>query len=88
MEWRVKPDSEDASEVTNPFKAVTDANMKFAAGTYEIRYIEKKNYDTPPAAEVTIKAGRKLNITIPGEQTGYNISVSDKEVSYNGSVIY
>lgn len=86
MEWRVKPDSEDASEVTNPFKAVTDANMKFAAGTYEIRYIEKKNYDTPPAAEVTIKAGRKLNITIPGEQTGYNISVSDKEVSYNGSV--
>lgn len=86
MEWRVKPDSEDASEVTNPFKAVTDANMKFAAGTYEIRYIEKKNYDTPPAAEVTIKTGRKLNITIPGEQTGYNISVSDKEVSYNGSV--
>ena len=45
MEYRIVTQSEGGNGSTNPFTKVTDTNMTFAVGTYEVRYGAKKNYD-------------------------------------------
>ncbi len=70
MEYRLKGSLE--------FVDVTNGNMAFAAGTYEVRYKGKTNYNPSPVTEVTIAAGRKLTVSVPNQQTGYTL-VTDKE---------
>lgn len=87
MQWRVKPDSKDATEKTNPYMNVTDVNMKFADGIYEFRYAAKENFNVSEATEITIRAGRKLNIMIPEEQTGYTITADKSEALWGDDVV-
>lgn len=85
MEYRIVTQSEGGNGSTNPFTKVTDTNMTFAAGTYEVRYGAKKNYDASPAATVTILEGRMLQVTIPQaeEQIGYSLTVSKSQLAWN-----
>lgn len=80
MEWR----AQGATEYQAVGKDVTELK-DLAAGAYEVRYQAKANYDESPATEVTVKAGRKLVVTLPGNQVGYTLTSTATELDWHGS---
>lgn len=80
MEWR----AQGAAEYQAVGKDVTELK-DLAAGVYEVRYQAKANYDESPATEVTVKAGRKLVVTLPGNQVGYTLTSTATELDWRGS---
>lgn len=80
MEWRAK----DAAEYQAVGKDVTELK-DLAAGVYEVRYQAKANYDASAVTEVTVKAGRKLVVTLPGNQVGYSLTSTATELDWHGS---
>ena len=80
MEWRAK----DAAE----YQAVGEGTAELtglAAGTYEVRYQAKTNYDASFATEVTMAAGPKLVVTLPSNQVGYALSSTATELDWHGT---
>lgn len=80
MEWR----AQGAAEYQAVGKDVTELK-DLAAGVYEVRYQAKANYDESPATEVTVKAGRKLVVTLPSNQVGYTLTSTATELDWHGS---
>ena len=80
MEWRAK----DAAEYQAVGKDVTELK-DLAAGTYEVRYQAKANYDTSFATEVTVAAGPKLVVTLPSNQVGYALTSTATELDWHGT---
>lgn len=80
MEWRAK----DAAE----YQAVGEGTAELtglAAGTYEVRYQAKANYDASFATEVTVAAGPKLVVTLPSNQVGYALTSTATELDWHGT---
>lgn len=80
MEWR----AQGATEYQAVGKDVTELK-DLAAGVYEVRYQAKANYDASAVTEVTVKAGRKLVVTLPGNQVGYTLTSTATELGWRGS---
>lgn len=80
MEWR----AQGAAEYQAVGKDVTELK-DLAAGVYEVRYQVKANYDASAVTEVTVKAGRKLVVTLPGNQVGYTLTSTATELDWHGS---
>lgn len=80
MEWRAK----DAAE----YQAVGEGTAELtglAAGTYEVRYQAKANYDASSATEATVAAGPKLVVTLPSNQVGYALTSTATELDWHGT---
>ena len=80
MEWRAKGADE--------YQAVGEGTAELtglAAGTYEVRYQAKANYDASSATEVTVAAGRKLVVALPTNQQGYTLTATATELDWHGS---
>lgn len=80
MEWRAKGADE--------YQAVDEGTAELtglAAGTYEVRYQAKTNYDASSATEVTVAAGPKLVVTLPSNQVGYALSSTAAELDWHGT---
>lgn len=80
MEWRAR----GAAEYQAVGKDVTELK-DLAAGVYEVRYQAKANYDASAVTKVTVKAGRKLVVTLPGNQVGYTLTSTATELDWHGS---
>lgn len=80
MEWRAR----GAAEYQAVGKDVTELK-DLAAGVYEVRYQAKANYDASAVTEVAVKAGRKLVVTLPGNQVGYTLTSTATELDWHGS---
>ena len=80
MEWRAK----DAAGYQAVGEGVTELK-DLAAGVYEVRYRAKANYDASAVTEVTVKAGRKLVVTLPGNQVGYSLTATATELDWHGT---
>ena len=80
MEWR----AQGAAEYQAVGKDVAELK-DLAAGVYEVRYQAKANYDASAVTEVTVKAGRKLVVTLPGNQVGYTLTSTATELDWHGS---
>lgn len=80
MEWR----AQGAVEYQAVGKDVTELK-DLAAGVYEVRYQAKANYDASAVTEVTVKAGRKLVVTLPGNQVGFTLTSTATELDWHGS---
>lgn len=80
MEWRAKGADE--------YQAVGEGAAELtglAAGTYEVRYQAKANYDASSATEVTVAAGPKLVVTLPNNQVGYALTSTATELDWHGT---
>ena len=80
MEWRAKGADE--------YQAVGEGTAELtglAAGTYEVRYQAKANYDASSATEVTVAAGPKLVVALPTNQQGYTFTATATELDWHGS---
>lgn len=80
MEWRAKGADE--------YQAVGEGTAELtglAAGTYEVRYQAKANYDASSATEVTVAAGPKLVVTLPSNQVGYALTSTATELDWHGT---
>lgn len=80
MEWRAKGADE--------YQAVDEGTAELtglAAGTYEVRYQAKTNYDASSATEVTVAAGPKLVVTLPSNQVGYALTSTATELDWHGT---
>ena len=80
MEWRAKG--------TDEYQAVDEGTAELtglAAGTYEVRYQAKANYDASSATEVTVAAGPKLIVTLPSNQVGYALTSTATELDWHGT---
>lgn len=80
MEWRAKGADE--------YQAVDEGTAELtglAAGTYEVRYQAKANYDASSATEVTVAAGPKLVVTLPSNQVGYALTSTATELDWHGT---
>lgn len=80
MEWRAKGADE--------YQAVGEGTAELtglAAGTYEVRYQAKANYDASSATEVTVAAGRKLAVALPTNQQGYTLTATATELDWHGA---
>lgn len=80
MEWRAK----DAAGYQAVGEGVTELR-DLAAGVYEVRYQAKANYDASAVTEVTVKAGRKFVVTLPGNQVGYTLTSTATELDWHGT---
>lgn len=80
MEWR----AQGAAEYQAVGKGVTELK-DLAAGVYEVRYQAKANYDASAVTEVTVKAGRRLVVTLPSNQVGYTLTSTATELDWHGS---
>lgn len=80
MEWRAK----GADEYQAVGEGVTELTG-LAAGTYEVRYQAKANYDASFATEVTVAAGPKLVVTLPSNQVGYALTATATELDWHGT---
>ncbi|MGO5293374.1 MBG domain-containing protein [Collinsella sp. LCP21S3_A3] len=80
MEWRAK----GADEYQAVDEGVTELTG-LAAGTYEVRYQAKANYDASSATEVTVAAGPKLVVTLPSNQVGYALTSTATELDWHGT---
>lgn len=83
MEYRMALPS--VGENTAPFTPVTDAAMTFPTGNYEVRYTAKGIYDPSPVTTVVIQQGKALVVTLPKEQTGYTLTATANELSWQGT---
>lgn len=86
MEYRIKPEDPEATDEEYPYTKITDVDMTFVPGTYEVRYAAKSNYDPSPAVEVTIAAGEKIKVILPEKQEGYTITSDASEIDYGESI--
>lgn len=80
MGWRAKGADE--------YQAVGEGTAELtglAAGTYEVRYQAKANYDASSATEVTVAAGPKLVVTLPSNQVGYALTSTATELDWHGT---
>lgn len=80
MEWRAKGADE--------YQAVGEGAAELTgltAGTYEVRYQAKANYDASSATEVTVAAGPKLIVTLPSNQVGYALTSTATELDWHGT---
>ena len=80
MEWRAKG--------ADKYQAVDEGTAELtglAAGTYEVRYQTKANYDASSATEVTVAAGPKLVVTLPSNQVGYALTSTATELDWHGT---
>lgn len=80
MEWRAKG--------ADKYQAVDEGTTELtglAAGTYEVRYQAKANYDASSATEVTVAAGPKLVVTLPSNQVGYALTSTATELDWHGT---
>ena len=80
MEWRAKG--------ADKYQAVGEGTAELtglAAGTYEVRYQAKANYDASSATEVTVAAGPKLVVALPTNQQGYTLTATATELDWHGS---
>lgn len=80
MEWRAKGAAE--------YQAVGEGAAELTgltAGTYEMRYQAKANYDASSATEVTVAAGPKLIVTLPSNQVGYALTSTASELDWHGT---
>lgn len=80
MEWRAKGADE--------YQAVDEGTAELtglAAGTYEVRYQAKANYDASSATEVTVAAGPKLVVTLPSNQVSYALTSTATELDWHGT---
>ena len=80
MEWRAKG--------ADKYQAVDEGTAELtglAAGTYEVRYQTKANYDASSATEVTVAAGPKLVVTLPSNQVGYALTSTAIELDWHGT---
>lgn len=80
MEWRTKG--------ADKYQAVDEGTAELtglAAGTYEVRYQAKANYDASSATEVTVAAGPKLVVTLPSNQVGYALTSTATELDWHGA---
>lgn len=80
MGWRAKGADE--------YQAVGEGTAELtglAAGTYEVRYQAKANYDASSATEVTVAAGPKLVVTLPSNQVGYALTSTATELDWRGA---
>lgn len=80
MGWRAKGADE--------YQAVGEGTAELtglAAGTYEVRYQAKANYDASSATEVTVAAGPKLIVTLPSDQVGYALTSTAAELDWHGT---
>ena len=84
MEYRKVSES---GEPENSFTKITDTDISFEAGTYEIRYAAKDNYNASDITTVTIEKGNTLKIKLPTDQTGYEITSDKSEVAWNGEAV-
>lgn len=80
MEWR----AQGAAEYQAVGEGVTELK-DLAAGMYEVRYQAKTNYDASAVTEVTVKAGRKLVVTLPDNQVGYTLTSTATELDWHGA---
>lgn len=80
MEWRAK-DAAKYQAVGEGVAELTD----LAAGVYEVRYQAKANYDVSSVTEITVAAGRKLVVALPGNQVGYTLTSTATELDWKGS---
>lgn len=79
MEWR-------AGDSTS-YQPVGEHNQigDLAPGVYYVRYRAKANHDASSDTKLTIAAGRKLVVTLPGEQAGYTLTSTATELDWHGS---
>lgn len=80
MEWRAKG--------ADKYQAVDEGTAELtglAAGTYEVRYQAKANYDASSATETTVAAGPKLVVTLPSNQVGYALTSTATELDWHGT---
>ncbi|MBR1703032.1 MAG: hypothetical protein IJ716_13970 [Lachnospiraceae bacterium] len=79
----------DAEGNAATYEKVTDAGMRLAAGTYRVRYAESKNYQVSEAADVVIGPGRKLAVTLPGQndQIGYLLTADRTELAWHEDAV-
>lgn len=80
MEWRTKG--------ADKYQAVDEGTAELtglAAGTYEVRYQAKANYDASSATEVTVAAGPKLVVTLPSNQVGYALTSTATGLDWHGT---
>lgn len=80
MEWRAKGTAE--------YQAVGEGAAELTglvAGTYEVRYQAKANYDASSATEVTVAAGPKLVVALPSNQVGYALTSTATELDWHGT---
>lgn len=77
MEYRKEGDSEYTSISDNEITGLP-------AGTYFVRYKEDENHAASEETKVTIAEGRQLNITVPTEQTGYELTVDKNTADWHG----
>lgn len=77
MEYRSADDTK--------YTKITGEEQAFAPGTYYVRYAEQNNYKASADTEVVIRQGRKLQVTIPTEQNGYQLTTEATELNWKGS---
>lgn len=79
MEWRARGDQS--------FSAVAeDGELRgLAAGAYEVRYKAGPNHDASPVTTVEVAEGRKLVVSLPVSQLGYDVSAEPAELGWHGS---
>ena len=80
MEWRAK--GADGYQAVG--EGVTELTG-LAAGTYEVRYQAKANYDASFATEVAMAVGPKLVMTLPSNQVGYALTSTATELDWHGA---
>ena len=80
MEWR----AQGTAEYQAVGEGVTELK-DLAAGVYEVRYQAKTNYDASSATEITVAAGRKLVVSLPGNQVGYKLTSTATELDWRGA---
>lgn len=69
------------------YTPVTDVNMLFKDDTYYIRTAASStNHEASDPVELTIAAGRKLTVSVPGEQQNYTLTASKTELSWHGRI--
>lgn len=83
MEYRAAVPS--VGENTGDFTSVTDTSMTLPAGAYEVRYKAEGIYDPSPVTTVVIQQGRALTLTLPAEQTGYTLTATENQLSWQGT---
>ncbi len=74
MEWRPLNGTD--------FTPVTDPQMTFAAGTYQVRYAEREMYKASPMTTVTVVAGAPITVTFTADG---NV-VERRELSWRESI--
>lgn len=70
------------------YTAISGGKLEnLAVGKYFVRYAEDADHNASPDTEIEIKEGRKLTITLPTEQEGYEMTSTVTETTYGDSIV-